>query len=313
MAFFNYSTMQMTAKIVYYGPGLGGKTTNLEYIYGHTTGDSRGEMVSLETQSDRTLFFDLLPMEVGTIAGFRTRIQLYTVPGQVFYNSTRKLVLKGVDGVVFVADSQKPMMHSNAESLANLEENLVEIGLSSSVLPVVLQYNKRDLPDIAAVEELEAELNTNDWEAFEASAMTGLGVFETLRAISRLTLISLRSQLEAAASGEVETRVQFGQTQAANLERAGGRTIAAGTHDAPTLEAAAESTRKADQKLRRDFVLRLPKDEFGRAARINAQLKVLDEEGKTLRASQALSFEIDQRPDLEEVMVQLSLKMKSES
>ncbi len=310
MAFFNYSTMQMTAKIVYYGPGLGGKTTNLEYIYGHTTNDSRGEMVSLETQTDRTLFFDLLPMEVGTIAGFKARIQLYTVPGQVFYNSTRKLVLKGVDGVVFVADSQKPMMHSNVESLANLEENLTELGLSSSSLPIVLQYNKRDLPDIAPVDELEKKLNTNSWTSFEASALTGLGVFETLRAISKLTLISLRGQLEAAAAGEMEPSVSFDRTEAATRPASDGEGAASQTATEP---ADTETARRVvDQKLRRDFILRLPEDEFGRAATINAQLKVLDEEGKTLRASQALSFEIDRHPDLEEVMVRLSLKMKSE-
>ncbi|HTQ81180.1 MAG TPA: gliding-motility protein MglA, partial [Thermoanaerobaculia bacterium] len=140
MVFFNYSTMQMAAKVVYYGPGLCGKTTNLHYIYGHTSGDSRGEMVSLETETDRTLFFDLLPIDVGQIAGFNTRIQLYTVPGQVFYNTTRKLVLKGVDGVVFVADSQRAMVQANIDSFKNLEENLAEMGLSADSLPLVLQY-----------------------------------------------------------------------------------------------------------------------------------------------------------------------------
>ena len=157
--FFNYSTMQMTAKIVYYGPGLCGKTTNLQYIYDHTTPDSRGEMVSLETQTDRTLFFDLLPLEVGTIAGFRTRIQLYTVPGQVFYNTTRKLVLKGVDGIVFVADSQRSMLETNLESLRNLEDNLAELGILVDTIPVVLQFNKRDLTSIFSVEELNEILN----------------------------------------------------------------------------------------------------------------------------------------------------------
>src|SRR6187399_1940088 len=138
MVFFNYSTMQMAAKIVYYGPGLCGKTTNLQFIYGHTSQDSRGEMVSLETETDRTLFFDLLPIDVGSIAGFNTRIQLYTVPGQVFYNTTRKLVLKGVDGVVFVADSQRAMREANAESLGNLKTNLAEIGIKLDEIPLVL-------------------------------------------------------------------------------------------------------------------------------------------------------------------------------
>src|SRR5690606_32305166 len=138
MVFFNYSTMQMTAKVVYYGPGLCGKTTNLQYIYGHTANDSRGEMVSLETETDRTLFFDLLPIDVGNIGGFSTRIQLYTVPGQVFYNTTRKLVLKGVDGVVFVADSQRPMLQANIDSFHNLEENLAEMQLTVDSIPIVL-------------------------------------------------------------------------------------------------------------------------------------------------------------------------------
>jgi signal recognition particle receptor subunit beta len=195
MVFFNYSTMQMAAKVVYYGPGLCGKTTNLHYIYKHTAGDSRGEMVSLETETDRTLFFDLLPIDVGTIAGFSTRIQLYTVPGQVFYNTTRKLVLKGVDGVVFVADSQRAMLSANQESFRNLEENLAEMGLSSDSLPLVLQYNKRDLPDICTVDEMNRSLNRNGWLHFESSAPNGQGVFETLKGISKLTLMSLKKRL----------------------------------------------------------------------------------------------------------------------
>ncbi len=195
MVFFNYSTMQMAAKVVYYGPGLCGKTTNLHYIYKHTAGDSRGEMVSLETETDRTLFFDLLPIDVGTIAGFSTRIQLYTVPGQVFYNTTRKLVLKGVDGVVFVADSQRAMLQANQESFRNLEENLAEMGLSSDSLPLVLQYNKRDLPDICTVDEMNRNLNRNGWLHFESAAPLGNGVFETLKGISKLTLMSLKKRL----------------------------------------------------------------------------------------------------------------------
>ncbi len=195
MVFFNYSTMQMAAKVVYYGPGLCGKTTNLQYIYGHTATDSRGEMVSLETETDRTLFFDLLPIDVGSIAGFNTRIQLYTVPGQVIYNTTRKMVLKGVDCLVFVADSQRPMLSANVESLRNLEENLGEMGLSLETLPVVLQYNKRDLPDVLSVDELNRALNPRGWPHFEASAVTGQGVFETLKGVSKATLISLKKRL----------------------------------------------------------------------------------------------------------------------
>jgi signal recognition particle receptor subunit beta len=195
MVFFNYSTMQMAAKVVYYGPGLCGKTTNLHYIYQHTAGESRGEMVSLETETDRTLFFDLLPIDVGSIAGFNTRIQLYTVPGQVFYNTTRKLVLKGVDGVVFVADSQRAMQQANLDSFRNLEENLAEMGLAVDTLPLVLQFNKRDLADVCTVDDLNALLNRNNWPWFEASAVTGTGVFETLKGISKHTLLSLKKRL----------------------------------------------------------------------------------------------------------------------
>jgi len=198
MVFFNYSTMQMAAKVVYYGPGLCGKTTNLHYIYGHTSGDSRGEMVSLETETDRTLFFDLLPIDVGSIAGFNTRIQLYTVPGQVFYNTTRKLVLKGVDGVVFVVDSQRAMLQANLDSFKNLEENLAEMGLSVDTIPLVLQYNKRDLADICTVDELNQALNPKGWPYFESSALTGQGVFESLKGVSKLTLLSLKKRLTRA-------------------------------------------------------------------------------------------------------------------
>ena len=195
MVFFNYSTMQMAAKVVYYGPGLCGKTTNLQWIFEHTSTDSRGEMVSLATETDRTLFFDLLPIDVGSIAGFSTRIQLYTVPGQVFYNTTRKLVLKGVDGVVFVADSQRNLVQANIDSFKNLEENLAEMGLTLETIPVVLQYNKRDLPNICTVEEMDEALNPNGWPALEASALNGDGVFETLKTISKATLLALKKRL----------------------------------------------------------------------------------------------------------------------
>lgn len=196
MVFFNYATMQMAAKIVYYGPGLCGKTTNLHVIYGRTAPTARGEMVSLETETDRTLFFDLLPIDVGVIGGFKTRLQLYTVPGQVFYNTTRKLVLKGVDGIVFVADSQRPMLEPNKESFRNLRENLAEIGLDVGEIPLVLQYNKRDLANILSVDELNGALNPEGrLDFFEASAANGTGVFETLKGISKLTLRALRSRM----------------------------------------------------------------------------------------------------------------------
>src|ERR1041384_1415407 len=196
MVFFNYATMQMAAKIVYYGPGLCGKTTNLHHIYSRTAPNSRGEMVSLETETDRTLFFDLLPLDVGVIGGFKTRLQLYTVPGQVFYNTTRKLVLKGVDGIVFVADSQAPMLEANVESLKNLRENLAEIGVDLDELPVVLQLNKRDLPNVTPVNKMMAALDPDGRLDFvESVASTGVGVFETLKQISKLTLRTLRRRM----------------------------------------------------------------------------------------------------------------------
>jgi signal recognition particle receptor subunit beta len=195
MVFLNYTTMQMTAKIVYYGPGLCGKTTNLRWIHGRTAPGSRGEMVSLETDADRTLFFDLLPLDVGVIGGMKVRLQLYTVPGQVFYNATRRLVLKGVDGLVFVADSQVPALEPNEESLANLWQNLEELGIEPREVPVVFQFNKRDLRNILPVEKLHAALNPGRAPAVEAAAIHGLGVFETLKDVSRLALEGVRTRL----------------------------------------------------------------------------------------------------------------------
>jgi signal recognition particle receptor subunit beta len=195
VVFFNYTTMQLTAKIVYYGPGLCGKTTNLQAIHQKTAPQSRGEMVSLETDTDRTLFFDLLPLDVGVIGGMKVRLQLYTVPGQVFYNATRKLVLKGVDGVVFVADSQAAALDTNLESLSNLGLNLTELGLGTDQVPIVFQYNKRDLRNIMPVEQLTAALNAGGAPYFEAAALHGIGVFETLKTISRLAISSVRKKL----------------------------------------------------------------------------------------------------------------------
>jgi len=192
MVFFNHATRQMTAKIVYYGPGLCGKTTNLSTIYERTSQKARGEMVSLNTETDRTLFFDLLPLEVGVIGGFKAKLQLYTVPGQVFYNSTRKLVLKGVDGIVFVADSQTAMLDANRESIENLTENLRELGLNIAEIPMVFQWNKRDLKQIVPLDLLEQELNPRRVASFPAIARTGDGVFETLRGISRLALAHIK-------------------------------------------------------------------------------------------------------------------------
>jgi signal recognition particle receptor subunit beta len=207
MVFFNYATMQMAAKIVYYGPGLCGKTTNLHWIYAKTAPQSRGEMVSLETETDRTLFFDLLPLDVGVIGGFKTRLQLYTVPGQVFYNTTRKLVLKGVDGIVFVADLQRAMIDANIESFKNLRENLSEIGVNLDEIPLVVQLNKKDLPNVIEHDTLLDALDPERrYPAIESSAVNGEGVFETLKEISKLTLRTLRRRMMGEESARTPIR-----------------------------------------------------------------------------------------------------------
>jgi mutual gliding-motility protein MglA len=191
MSLVNYSTREITCKIVYYGPGRSGKTSNLQYVHAFVPDDRKGPMVSLATETDRTLFFDFLPLDLGTISGFRTRIQLYTVPGQVYYNATRKLVLRGADGVVFVADSQREQFDENVDSLRNLHENLLEENIDLRTFPTVLQYNKRDLPGVLAIEELDDALNFRGLPAFPAAAVSGAGVFDTLRAASQLVLQNL--------------------------------------------------------------------------------------------------------------------------
>jgi hypothetical protein len=202
MVLFNYSTRELTAKVVYYGPGLCGKTTNLQYIYDNLPDNvKKGKMLSLATKTDRTLFFDFLPIELGMIRGMKTRVQLYTVPGQVFYNSTRKLVLKGADGVVFVADSQGKMLEANAESYKNLEDNLREMSIRLEEIPLVMQFNKRDLPNLSSVEEMNTQINRHNAPFYEAVATTGIGVEDTLKAITKLVLNHLASKykLEGAA------------------------------------------------------------------------------------------------------------------
>ena len=193
MSIVNYATREITCKIVYYGAGRSGKTTNLQYIYAQVPPDRKGNMVSLATQTDRTLFFDFLPLDLGTISGFSTRLQLYTVPGQVYYQATRKLVLQGADGVVFVADSQARQLEENIESLQDLHGNLAEHGMDARTVPLVLQYNKRDLPAelLTGVDELRDTLNFRGVPDFEADALHGPGVFETLRGISELVLKKL--------------------------------------------------------------------------------------------------------------------------
>jgi len=192
MSFINYLSREINCKLVYYGPGLCGKTTNLQYIYNKTAPDAKGKMISLATEQERTLFFDFLPLSLGEIRGFRTRFHLYTVPGQVFYDASRKLILKGVDGVIFVADSQIERMEANLESLENLRTNLAEQGYSLDKIPFVVQYNKRDLPSAAPTEELRGLLNTTNVPDFEAIASRGDGVFDTLKAVAKLVLTELK-------------------------------------------------------------------------------------------------------------------------
>ncbi len=198
MSLVNYATREITCKIVYYGPGRSGKTTNLQYIHSRVPWDRKGEMVSLATEADRTLFFDFLPLNLGQISGFTTRFQLYTVPGQVYYNATRKLVLQGADGVVFVADSQKSQLEADIESFRNLQQNLLEHGIDIRDIPVVIQYNKRDLPNVFSIEQLDEEFNFRNVPSYPASALLGEGVFDTLRSVSEGVLKKLASKLDVS-------------------------------------------------------------------------------------------------------------------
>jgi hypothetical protein len=192
LSFINFAAREINCKIVYYGPGLGGKTTNLQCIYDKTSAAQKGKMISLATETDRTLFFDFLPLDLGTVRGFRTRFHLYTVPGQVFYDASRKLILRGVDGVVFVADSQQERVDANIEAIDNLVANLQEHGYDLRLIPYVLQLNKRDLPNALPVETLKKELVRRQEHVFEAIANQGIGVFDTLKEIARQVLTELR-------------------------------------------------------------------------------------------------------------------------
>lgn len=247
MVSINYSAREVCCKIVYYGPGLSGKTTNLQYIHSKVPQGTRGKLISLATEADRTLYFDFLPINIGTINDFQAKFQLYTVPGQVYYNATRKLVLRGVDGLVFVADSQPDKMDENIESLANLEDNLVEYGYERDELPLVIQYNKRDLPGVMSVADLNARLNQKGRPFFEASATEGTGVFDTLKLIIRMVLERAKSSGSAkvkvapapgeASSEPVEKRVSaeaamaesqpITQPKAVSSVAGGGESVAA--------------------------------------------------------------------------------------
>ena len=209
MVLFNYATKEITAKIVYYGPGLCGKTTNLQFVYDSLPSNNKSKMLSLSTKTDRTLFFDFLPLDLGKIRGMRTKLQLYTVPGQVYYNSTRQLVLKGADGIVFVGDSQDFALDANLESLQNLEDNLKRQGVRIREIPLVLQYNKRDLPNALPVAEMEAEINKLGVPHFESVATTGLGVEETLKGITQLVLAHLIKKYGLEGSEPIDRDIQI--------------------------------------------------------------------------------------------------------
>lgn len=196
MSFVNYHTKEINCKIVYYGPGLSGKTTNIQYIYQKTAAQNKSKMITLNTENERTLFFDFLPLDLGEIRGFKTRFHLYTVPGQVFYEASRKLILRGVDGIIFVADGQVEKMDANVESLNDLEMNLINQGYSIDKIPLVMQWNKRDLPNIVSNQELQKKLNRWDVPAFDAVATKGVGVFESLKMISKLVLMNIKGGLQ---------------------------------------------------------------------------------------------------------------------
>lgn len=196
MSFVNYVKKEINCKVVYYGPGFGGKTTNIQHIYKKTSREDSPRMISLNSENERTLFFDFLPLDIGEVRGFKTRFHLYTVPGQVFYESSRKLILRGVDGIIFVADSQVDRMEANLESLNDLQKNLQEQSLSLEKTPLVMQWNKRDLPNVAPIEELEAKLNIFNVPSFESCALNGSGVFETLKGLSQAVLLNLKGELD---------------------------------------------------------------------------------------------------------------------
>jgi signal recognition particle receptor subunit beta len=195
MSYVNHLAKEINCKIVYYGPGLCGKTTNLQYIFDKARPDARGKMISLATETDRTLFFDFMPLDLGVIRGYKVRFHLYTVPGQVFYDASRKLVLRGADGVIFVADSQPSRAEANGESVENLEHNIAESGGSLADVPYVIQYNKRDLPDVMPIETMRADLNPRGVPDLEAAAPSGVGVFETLKVLSKVVLARLAAQV----------------------------------------------------------------------------------------------------------------------
>lgn len=332
MVFFNYSTMQLAAKIVYCGPGLSGKTTNLEWVFGHTAPHIRGEMVTLATDTDRTVFFDLLPLELGHLAGFKTRLQLYTVPGQVFYNSTRKLVLRGVDGLVFVADSQRDMHHANLESLRNLQENIAEMDMDFDDIPLVLQYNKRDLDDTMRVEEMNQWYNLQRCPWNEATATLGIGVFETLKSISKLTLTAIKKRLVQrnleARTGPLLAATRGSTVSDQNLPPivAKPRPIAVSKQDSPTRPPTAAAppkpanptppvkpkppTKPDLDRLRKKLKLALKQETFHRTRQVNVSLTLADEDEKPIAVFRNIRLMVENPHELQRLLLELKVLIK---
>jgi signal recognition particle receptor subunit beta len=244
MVQINFANKEIQCKVVYYGPGMSGKTTNLEVVHDKAPNTSKGELTSIATEGDRTLFFDFMPLDLGNIAGIKTKFQLYTVPGQVYYNSTRKLVLQGVDGVVFVADSQAEKIEENIEAIENLKTNLKEYGRDLTSIPVVIQYNKRDLPTAMPIEELEKKINPMGCPTFEAVASTGEGVFPTLKALASLVLESINREKEGALGGEAQPAAAV----AASATPGAPRSVPAAASSAPRSVPAAPAAPRAMPK-----------------------------------------------------------------
>lgn len=329
----NHTSKQVTAKIVYYGTGLGGKTTNLQYIYSVTNPRTRGELVCMETEIERTLFFDLLPINVGLVKGYETRFQLYTVPGQVFYDSTRKLVLKGADGIVFVADSQELMEQANRESFDNLKENLEFYNHQIETMPLVFQYNKRDLKNISSLDKLNGYLNGLNRPCFGAVARDGRGVIETLREISGLTLVRIKAALDHATVPAKNVAVQFDVDHGQHMLKMedlpmkkvsveqmtaseAGQELPARIEAPPAAAPAAASgeTREARQAKpvnpglgellhRLEDPTRITKIEKISGADGRLTVEVKDNDGRTLR-----SFDIALRPETRKVNIILDVK-----
>jgi signal recognition particle receptor subunit beta len=304
----NSTTMQAMAKIVYYGPGLCGKTTNLQHIHAKTAPGSRGEMLSLETETDRTLFFDLLPLEVGIVGGMRVRLQLYTVPGQVFYNATRKIVLTGADGIVFVADSQEGALEANVESLKNLRANLAELGVSLDQIPLVLQYNKRDLQQIVPVETLQKTLNLEAKPYFEASARHGLGVFETLKGISRLAINEVRRKVETETSNVADAKAPAPEVQFAEETTAKYSVRAVETKGVGALHEEIEKVRAGQVEVAHHATVELPRRLLLSSSRIGVHLSL---QGETVSLRDAATFTLGpEQRDKGRIRLRLDLEIE---